>query len=306
MIEKMSTPSKYAPFIDWTVIESSMHTFQPASSGYTQAKRGFITLPDKTMLFVKIGSDDATRKWAQKEIDVYQFLRAHSYTSIPNLLSISDARDGFALEYLNSDDNWSWETPWTDARLQATIDAMDALANIPIDSMPESITTIRMVNSIGNPWQTFATDSVSQNELRLKLGRIDKQSLAEEICNDTFLKQDFYFNFPQDTLVHYDVRRDNCAWNKDSNQVKIVDWNWLQIGNRDIDINALLVSVVASSFQITPQFNNRLNRAALLWLAGSWFSASLGSIKENTSETNSLRDYQLQSAITAYELAMSL
>ena len=293
---------KASPLLNWATIESSLGTFRPASSGYTQAKRGFVTLSD-TMLFVKIGSDETTKKWIQKEIDVYQFLSAHNYTSIPKLLSINNESTGFALEYLGSTNNWEWETTWTNARLQATIDAMDALANITKDDIPESILKIRMVNEIGNPWQTFANDLAAQDRLRLKLEEANKHTLATEICNATFLKQNFTFNLPQDTLVHYDIRRDNCAWNTNTKQVKIIDWNWLQLGNRDVDINALLVSVVASGFKLTPPFSNRLNKDALLWLAGAWFRASLEPIKSSAFETNSLRSYQLKSAITAYKLA---
>src|SRR5690606_10066678 len=117
------------------------------------------------------------------------------------------------------------------------------LAGAAKDNLPESVLKIRMINELGNPWQTFANDPAAQDRLRLKLEKANKHTLATEICNDTFLKQNFTFNLPQDTLVHYDIRRDNCAWNADTKQVKIIDWNWLQLGNRDVDINALLVSV---------------------------------------------------------------
>ncbi len=297
---------KASPLLNWATIESSLGTFRPASSGYTQAKRGFVTLSDGTMLFVKIGSDETTKKWIQKEIDVYQFLSAHNYTSIPKLLSINNESTGFALEYLGSTNNWEWETTWTNARLQATIDAMDALAGAAKDNLPESVLKIRMINELGNPWQMFANDLATQDRLRLKLEEANKHTLATEICNDTFLKQNFTFDLPQDTLVHYDIRRDNCAWNADTKQVKIIDWNWLQLGNRDIDRNALFVSVAASGFRLTPPFRNRLNKDALLWLTGAWFRASLAPIKSSTFETNSLRTYQLESAITAYELAAHL
>lgn len=283
-----------------------MGTFRPAHSGYTQAKRGFVTLFDGTVLFVKIGSDDETKKWIQKEIDVYQFLSAHNYLPIPKLLSINNESTGFALEYLDANNNWKWETTWTNARLQATIDAMDALAGVAKDNLPESVLKIRMINELGNPWQMFANDLATQDRLRLKLKEANKHTLATKICNDTFLKQNFTFDLPQDTLVHYDIRRDNCAWNANTKQVKIIDWNWLQLGNREIDMNALLVSVAASGFKLTPPFKSKLNKNALLWLAGAWFSASIEPITNSTSETSSLRSYQLESAITAYELAAHL
>lgn len=297
---------KASPLLSWATIESSMETFRPASSGYTQAKRGFVTVFDGTVLFVKIGSDDETKKWIQKEIDVYQFLSAHNYLPIPKLLSINNTHDGLALEYLDTGDNWEWETTWTNERLQATIDAMDTLADIATDNLPESVIKIRMINKLGNPWQTLAKDLTTQGKLRLKLEESNKHALAIEICNDAFLKQNFTFDLPQDTLVHYDIRRDNCAWNANTKQVKIIDWNWLQLGNREIDMNALLVSVAASGFKLTPPFKGRLNKDALLWLAGAWFSASIEPITNNTSETSSLRSYQLESAITAYELAAHL
>ncbi len=292
--------------LDWAIIESSMATFRPASFGFTKAKRGFLTLPDGRTVFIKIGTDDATRKWAQKEVDVYRFLASEKYAQIPKLLSVNSDNSGFALECLGADDGWEWNAIWTEPRLERTIEAMDSLAALGVDQLPESVNKIRMMNEIGNSWRVFMEDADASKRLRAKLEKVNRQDIADEVCKSGFFAQDFHFSFPQDVLVHYDVRHDNCAWNAKTEQVKLVDWNWLQLGNREIDVNSLLVSVVKSGFGLPSRFVARLDRAALMWLAGAWFSACIQPIDSNSSEADSLRDYQLESAIAAYQLATKL
>jgi len=292
--------------LSWTRIESCMSTFRPASSGFTLARRGQVTLLDGKTVFIKIGTDDRTRKWISKEIDAYTFLKFNGYPYIPDLLSTSEDFNAFALSFLGEDNGWEWETNWTELRLSKTLEAMDALANIETDQFPDSFNQIRMMKEIKNSWQTFSDDVDSRCQLEKRLITFDRQEIAQEICSHGFLAQKFNFDFPQNTLVHYDVRSDNCAWNPVTQQVKLIDWNWIQLGNKEIDTNALLVSVAKSGYELTSTAKNRLHKNALMWLAGSWFAASIQPIDGSSSESGNLRDYQLESAIVAYELATSM
>ena len=292
--------------IDWTLIEANMGTFLPARSGFTLAKRGFVTLSDGRAVFVKIGTDDTTKKWIAKEIDVYLFLQSNGYKQIPQLVSVKEDSTAFALEYLDENDGWEWETTWTEARLRKTFEAMDSLADIKSTELPDSFTKIRMMREIKNSWHLFEDDSTARTKLTAKLNASHRQDISNGIFESDFLAQDLNFNFPQNELTHYDIRSDNCAWNNTTQQVKLIDWNWLQLGNRDIDTNSLLVSVVRSGFLVPSTMTSRLNKNALIWLAGSWFGACIDSLDDSTSESSALREYQLQSAIVAYELAMSI
>lgn len=298
-----SNPSS---LLNWALVDASMNTFIPASSGYTLAKRGFVTLSDGRIIFVKIGTDDTTKKWINKEIDAYLFLQSNGYRHIPRLLSKRDDNTGFALEYLNGSDGWKWDSGWTELRLNKTLEAMDSLANVETPELPDSFNKIRMIKDIKNPWQIFIDDPDARIKLVAKLNISNRKDISHKIFADDFLAQSFDFKLPQNKLTHYDIRSDNCAWNANTQKVMLIDWNWIQLGNRDIDINSLLVSIVKSGFTIPYDVAHRLNKGALIWLAGSWFGASIGSIEGSTSEDERLREYQLQSAIVAYELSLGV
>jgi len=105
--------------------------------------------------------------------------------------------------------------------------------------------------------------------------------------------------------VHNDVRADNCAWNQQQQTVRLIDWNWAQLGDRRIDVCAFLVHVHKTGFDIA-NHAHRLNKEALHWLAGFWFKSAAQPLLEGSSERAVLRDYQLASGITAFDLAQSL
>src|SRR5690606_14124657 len=106
--------------------------------------------------------------------------------------------------------------------------------------------------------------------------------------------------FADDSLVHYDIRADNCAWNKERGEVKIVDWNWTQPGDRDVDIAATLTNVKTSGHDLIEDLISELNPNALHWLAGFWFNSATNPLCPGGPEN--LRDFQLLSGVTALRL----
>lgn len=289
--------------IQWHIVLDSLHTLQPVEGGFTNARRGIVTLPDNAKLFIKIGIDPITNKWAQKEVDIYKTLMRHGYKYIPKLVSTSSDRTGFALEILDNEDGWQWETPWTEERLKMTLVAMDALAEVPTDTFKPKILNGDQGDVNVNPWLMPKSTSNSRKLLMDKLAEINMTELTSQLES---LRKNFYFSPSDKRLVHYDVRRDNCAWNPSVGEVKLVDWNWLHLGSREIDINALLVNVFKSGLDPLINFSDRLSRDALLWLCGYWLSSSIEPGENSMSDHVSLRSYQFDSAIAAYKLASQL
>ncbi len=144
---------------------------------------------------------------ANNELHLYAFLQRHGYPFAPEVLATNEDETGFALDALSSENGWDWSDNWTEDRLTKTLEAMDALAKL----------------------RTSGRDDITST---LNIGAMAEQSAR--------------FTFGNDTLVHNDVRGDNCAWNPQLQTVKLVDWNWAGMGNRDIDVGALLVAVQKS------------------------------------------------------------
>ena len=289
--------------VEWTAVTNSLGTLKPVDGGFTNAKRGIISLPDDKKLFIKIGVDPITNEWAKKEVSIYKALRKYGYNYLPELLSTNKDETGFALEILDSVNGWQWETPWSNERLTKTLEAMDALAEIPINIFESKIFGGDPDDINVNPWIMPDLDNEAKEILIDKLINIGINKLVSELET---LRKEFSFASSDKRMVHYDVRRDNCAWHKELNEVKLIDWNWLHLGSREIDVNALLVNVYKSGLNPLMNFSSRLDRGALLWLCGYWLSSSIKPGESSMSDHVSLRSYQFDSAIAAYTLASQL
>ena len=297
--EDMKTTQK----ISWAEVSSSLHTLVETSGGFTTAQRGIITLPKNEKVFVKIGHDDLTKQWAHKEIQVYRFLRKHNFSFIPDLLAVNDDETAFALQPLAY--GWDWSDSWTVERLNETLTAMDGLASIVPEGKDKELFAKSFISETADGWRPLQESEELQQVLRNKFIAVNRQDLADSINFEVHAQKSAGFVFKRTTLVHNDVRADNCAWNKERQMVKLIDWNWTQLGDRRIDVGAFLVHVHRAGFDVSA-YKDRLDKAALHWLAGFWLKSATQPLLEGSSERAALRDYQLSSGITAFDLAQNL
>lgn len=287
----------------WRDIEAALPTLNETSGGYTTAQRGIITLSGGQKLFVKIGHDELTKQWAHKEILVYRFLQKVSYPFIPKLIAANDDETAFALELLEND--WDWSDNWTAERLDETLRAMDLLAEISPHSEAMPIFEKSFIGETADGWRRLNESQDLQQILRDKLVAVNRHNLAAELDFDANAQLSSKFIFERTALVHDDVRADNCAWDLKQLTVKLIDWNWAQLGDRRIDVGAFLVHVHKTGFDIKAHAD-RLDKTALHWLAGFWFKSATQPLLDGGSERAKLRDYQLASGIVAFDLAQSL
>lgn len=97
------------------------------------------------------------------------------------------------------------------------------------------------------------------------------------------------------------MRADNCAFNSQTGDVRMVDWNWVQIGDRNLDMAEFFTNVARSGFVISDEFKERLNPVALRWMAGIWFDSAATPIWEGGPDN--LREHQLLSGVMAMRLS---
>lgn len=289
--------------ISWSDIKAALPTLVETSSGYTTAQRGIVTLPESQKLFVKVGHDDLTKQWAHKEILVYRFLHKVRYPFIPKFIAANDDETAFALEPLEND--WDWSDNWTVERLSKTLGAMDSLAEISPHSEDTPLFEKSFISETADGWHSLRESQDLQQILRDKLVAVNRNDLAGELDFVANARLSSKFIFERTALVHNDVRADNCAWNESQQAVKLIDWNWVQLGDRRIDVGAFLVHVHKTGFDIK-DYSDRLDKAALHWLAGFWFKSATQPLLDGSSEHAKLRDYQLASGIVAFDLAQSL
>lgn len=290
--------------IPWAEIESGLDNLTPVDGGFSQAHRGLLNLSDGGQVFVKVGVDANSNLWARKEVALYEYLKLQSYSAAPELLSSNADHTSFALEALTTEDGWDWTDTWTSERLAKTLQAMDELAKLkPVNETWMTMGQVALDES-RDGWATLQSSDELQTRLLNKLHAADHDELADSLDISAEVRRSSKFEFRTDTLVHYDVRADNCAWNAAKNQVKLVDWNWAQYGDPRVDSSALLTQVQKSGLDISKTQASRLDADALQWLAGFWFNAAATPIWEGGPEH--LRDFQLESGVTAYKLMAGL
>ncbi len=287
--------------IAWSEINAALHNLIKADGGFSSAHRGIVTLPSGEQVFVKVGVDDNTRKWAKKEVVAYRFLKQYDYPFIPALLSTSEDETSFALEPLSPEDGWDWSETWTKARLDKTLEAMDALAAIIPTNEDGIHFEQKTIDETDNGWQPLVEDAERQAVLLSKLRASGYDELANTLDFATMAERSARYIFINDALVHNDVRADNCPWNERKGMVKLVDWNWLQLGDRRIDLAAMLTHVQNAGFDLLPDYASRLDSDALHWMTGFWFNSATKPIWPGGPEH--LRERQLEAAVTALRLS---
>jgi thiamine kinase-like enzyme len=286
--------------IEWSEIEKELDNLRTVDGGFSQAQRGLLTLPDGTHVFVKLGLHENTKRWAKKEIAVYRFLKKHSYSYIPELLAANDDESGFVITAHTPEDGWDWKENWTEERVDKTLEAMDTLAALQPEGDDLSFFSHKAIDESDDGWKPLLDSTDLQSKLLEKLRKAGKSELADNLDFTKEAKWSSQFAFQTNVLVHNDVRADNCAWSATTNEVRLVDWNWTQLGDRRIDLAATLTYVQKSGFDILPKYADRLDADALHWMAGFWFKSAATPIWEGGPEH--LRDFQLLSGLTALDL----
>jgi hypothetical protein len=290
--------------LTWGVIEGSLENIEQVKGGFTAARRGIVTLPSGKKVFVKIGVDDLTKQWANKEIVTYRFLLQHRYPYLPHLLAHNSDETGFAVDALLSADGWDWSNTWSTDRLDRTLEAMDMLADIKPNGVDKMYFRSQSYSEEDNGWQFLADSEERQRLLADKFMTHGDNDLASNLNLPAMLTQSYKFRFNKSTFVHNDVRADNCAWNKGIKNVQLVDWSWAELGDRRVDINAMLVNAEVSGLDVSRGYRSRLDAPALQWLAGYWFKQAITPVWSGGPKN--IREFQLLSGITAIKMANKL
>jgi Ser/Thr protein kinase RdoA (MazF antagonist) len=298
---KVDTPEVLIkPEVRWSDIEDKLEQLIPVEGGFSQAKRGIVDIEEVGNVFVKIGTQEGTRKWANKEISVYRFLKEHNFAHIPGLLSTNADETAFALEALTAEKGWNWRDEWDVERLAKTLGVMDELADLVLSDKEKAMFSEACIGQDDNGWAQLLHSPEKQRVLNSKLCVLGREDIARGIDFSYDSDKSSKYIFSSDHLVHNDLRADNCAWHPDLRTVRVIDWNWLQMGDRPIDLAATLTHIQKSGFDLPADALSRLDAGALHWLAGFWFNSAATPIWEDGPEH--LRSLQLLAGITALDL----
>ena len=116
---------------------------------------------------------------------------------------------------------------------------------------------------------------------------IDISARAKEFAKQT-----------EDCFNHSDVRSDNLAFNPQTGELKLVDWNWASCASQGSGATEFLVDMARHGHDVTPWLGE-LNAEMLASFVGFFLTRSL---KPPLKPGDNLRQMQALSAAVAYDL----
>jgi hypothetical protein len=238
---------------------ASARSLQPVRGrGYTAAERWRVTLDDGRSVFVKLAVDDLTAGWLREEHAVYSQVTG---PFIPELLGWDD--DGVAPLLVLPDLGDAFDAPpWTESRIDAVREVLDALAATP---PPAGLPTAdrfdfaaRWDNVLADPDDFLSLGLCSSAWLDAYGPVLSEAGHATPLAGTTF--------------AHLDVRGDNIAF-VDGRAV-LVDWNWASRAAPGLDLAGWAPSVTAEGGPAPDEIAPDPEPGVAAALAGIWASSA--------------------------------
>lgn len=231
--------------------------YEARAGGYSTADRYAVELADGRRIFVKSADEPVLAGWLRREHEVYAALEGDF---LPKLVGWDDdgARPLLALEDLSDAD---WTPRWEPARVAAVLDALrEIAAAVP----PPNTAPVR--ETFPQLWGRWREVEASP-EAFLSLGLRDAAWLERSL--PTIIEVAEAAEVEGDRVCHFDVRSDNMCF-RDGRAV-LVDWNWVSLGNPEMDIAAWLPSMCVEGgpppWEVLPEAVPLAAFGAGLWAA---------------------------------------
>lgn len=275
-----------------------LDNIEAVEGGFTPARMGVIKLKDGKEIFVKIATDDNTKKWIKKEIKVYRILNKAGYRHIPQLLSVSKDGSAMAIEYLKGA---SFENTWSKPKLEAVIIAQKELMKYKdlFEGDPDfkSEDIIRMDIS----W-AHLSDSSNLEKVNTKLKALGSSLKFSKKQIEEFYNYNKNWGLKENALIHEDIRADNFGYFSDKKEGKLIDWNWLCVGDESLDVTPLFVSMHLSGFNSYAYHPENYDKHVLIYLADFWTESILNGNQDSSEQEWKLRSHQAKSLEACIEL----
>jgi thiamine kinase-like enzyme len=231
--------------------------YDARGGGYSTADRYSVLLADGHRVFVKSSDAPNLAGWLRREHEVYEHLHG---SFMPRLEGWDDdgTRALLVLEDLSDAD---WTPRWDEARVAAVCSALAELAESA--PPPNTHPVGEMFPDLFARWHEVASDPAPF----LSTGVRSREWLDEWL--PVVLEAADAALTAGDALLHFDVRSDNLCFRE--GRALLVDWNWLAVGNPDLDLAAWLPSVALEGgpdpWQVLPGAGEIAACVAGVWAA---------------------------------------
>ena len=299
----------------------------PVSGGFSRNRRALVSAGDRT-IFVKevdvdLLPDDGERElaWLKKDYEVTRLLQKLHPQYVTDWTAL--AGDGHVLmttSYVSAD-GWLWRPPaeksvakrYISAVVTATreLEKTELLHEVIEELQLQPFTTTELGLDDGidriiadadirrqliDNYRILLPEQSEVNQRRCQkmidlLGESDKL-VDISVRTKRFAKQ------PEDCFNHSDVRSDNLAFQPQTGELKLVDWNWASYAPQGSGATEFLVDMARHGRDVTPWLDE-LNVEMLAAFVGFYLNHSL---KPPLQPGDTLRQMQALSAAAAYDL----
>lgn len=277
------------------ISQAAESNWRSVNGGFTAAKRGIVQMPDGTKLFIKQAVDEGTQEWLSQELHAYHWLHQHRYKHMLPIIAEADDASGFALDDVS---DWDWEDAWDVPKANAVFAALDELATLS-EHAAEAFQPTNFGGDLSlelpvsaKAYEDIVHDQATLDALQAILGDAATRKEYDRLVETK--------PWSGNDLVHYDARSDNFAFNRQTGEGVLVDWNWAGLGSRHFDCASLLVNMQLRGLDVLTHYRERLDKASLAWLASFWLRHALG--PRDTEGLRRLRPQQIKSALVAHNL----
>ena len=312
-------------------VDSSELRITPVSGGFSLNRRALVSSGDRT-IFVKevdanLLSDEGERElgWLKKDYAVTRLLQKTYPQYVANWTELAD--DGYVLmtsSYASSD-GWLWQPPTDNSvaerYISTVITAVRELEKIKLpqelieelqlqpfaarelgldDGIDQIIADADIRSRLIDNYQKLLPNQLEINQRRCQ-AIIELLEKRDELIDISARAKEFAKQ-TEDCFNHSDVRSDNLAFNPQTGELKLVDWNWASYAPQGSGATEFLVDMARHGHDVTPWLGE-LNVEMLASFVGFFLTRSL---KPPLKPGDNLRQMQALSAAVAYDLLQSM
>lgn len=305
-------------------------TVHSVDGGYSRNRRAIIDVDGKSVFAKEVDitalPDDGVTElgWLKKDYDVVTELAKHGLDVVPDWAELHLDGQLLLLPSFRKEDGWHWSLPEDESMRASYVQAVvDATKKLEAVKLPEELTEKLSL-------QPFFRDEIAQyegitplfadEELRTQLA--DKYRDLEEngghlavmnaemvstLLDDAKLtdlqeRTLRLADLPNDSLNHCDVRSDNLAYNENTGEVKLVDWNWASYAPKKFGATEFLIDMARRGVDVSPWYDDM----SVDLLAATVGYYMVRSLKPPLTPGSTLREMQAETAAVANYLYQQL
>lgn len=301
------------------------------SGGFSLNRRALVLSGDRT-IFVKevdvnLLLDEGERElgWLKKDYAVTRLLQKTYLQYVADWTELADDGHVLMTSSYASSDGWLWQPPTDNSvaerYISTVITAVRELEKIKLpqeiieelqlqpfaarelgldDGIDQIIADADIRRRLIDNYQKLLPNQLNINKRRCQ-AIIELLEKRDELIDISVRAKEFAKQ-TEDCFNHSDVRSDNLAFNPQTGELKLVDWNWASYAPQGSGATEFLVDMARHGHDVTPWLGE-LNAEMLASFVGFFLTRSL---KPPLKPGDNLRQMQALSAAAAYDLLQSM